>query len=119
MSERPAPPIIQPDYPPCPICGEVTYHDGDGLRCDDCRAWWSEINQPGQWLDPTEVLCPAAWRPFKTTELADRVYRCILADGHGGDDHVGHYGDRYGDDYMRWSVRRPVETVELPEGAPT
>lgn len=32
---RKAPKDLEFPYPPCSLCGEDTYHDGDGFRCDD------------------------------------------------------------------------------------
>ena len=66
---RPQPPELEFPYPPCSLCGEDTYHDGDSFRCDPCGAWWGGTG-PGSWMEPDLKACGATRKPFDRDDLA-------------------------------------------------
>lgn len=92
---RPAPPELEFPYPPCSLCGEDTYHDGDGFRCDPCGASWGDRGE-GWWDEPDLPACPASYKPFDRPDLEEKyegirhhAFRCILPVAH-----VGKHRDR-------------------------
>lgn len=88
--KRPTPPELDFPYPPCSICGEDTYHDGDSFRCDPCGAIWSGTG-PGEWMEPELEVCGATRKPFdrdylepKYEKLRHYLDYCIREKGHDG-----------------------------------
>ena len=95
---RTAPLELEFPYPPCSLCGEDTYHDGDGLRCDPCGASWSSSGGGGTWDEPDALACPATHKPFdypgldeKYENIRHHVKWCMLPAGHD-DKHRDHSG---------------------------
>ena len=66
---RPSPPELEFPYPPCPLCGEDTYHDGDSFRCDPCGAHWADNGASGAWMEPHLKVCGATRKPFDHPDL--------------------------------------------------
>lgn len=58
-TRKPAVPAIEFEPPPCPMCGESLYTDGDRFACDDCGARWNLDGTHGRWNypdDPVEAM---------------------------------------------------------------
>jgi len=109
---RPEPPELEFPYPPCSMCGEGTYHDGDGFCCDPCGAYWSG-NGPGGWSDPDIKACPSTCKPFDRPGLAaehesirHHVNHCMRAGGHKG----WHRSDGF----TEWSDRQNADLSTRP-----
>lgn len=88
---RPAPPELEFPCPPCSLCGEDTYHNGDCFRCDDCGAHWGG-NGPGGWDEPGLPVCTSTNKPFDYPGLSaehesirHHVDHCIRVEGHDGE----------------------------------
>lgn len=101
---RPTPPGLEFPYPPCSLCGEDTYHDGDGFRCDPCGASWSSSGCDGLYDEPEVPACAATYRPHDRPDLGSEferirnfVNRCNLPA-----DHDGKHRD---DDGIRFEVK--------------
>lgn len=100
--ERPAPPELEFPYPPCSMCGEDTYHDGDGFRCDPCGAYWGSQTGSGSWMEPDLKACGATRKPFDHGDLSPeheniRHHKdyCIRE--------VDHDGPHRADAYSEWT----------------
>lgn len=78
-SDRPAPPPLEFETPPCSVCGEGTEHDDGSFLCANCGASWSSVGESGEWEEPNAKQCSAqSQQPWDT-------YRCYRAAGHSGD----------------------------------
>lgn len=56
---RPAPPDVEFQSPPCPICGVSLDSDFDCLDCVECDATWRIDGTGGTWDEPDEPRCQA------------------------------------------------------------
>lgn len=97
--ERPEPPELEFPYPPCSMCGEDTYHDGDGFRCDPCGAYWGERGA-GSWMEPGLKACGATRKPFDRGDLEPKYEGirhhkdyCIREAGHDGSHRANAYSE--------------------------
>jgi hypothetical protein len=70
--------------PDCPLCWNVTEHDGDLLQCQTCRiGWYDDWCRPGFRLDEDAPQCTAEISPWPGEVTLGHVrYRCVLNDGH-------------------------------------
>lgn len=102
--DRPAPPPLEYDLPPCSLCGQHVECDGDYFTCPRCGCFWPETTAhvyDGKWDDPDLKQCGA------TKVADDRTYRCSLTQDHGGELHVA--VDRLFNE--TWPVRRRSEVA--------
>lgn len=100
---RPAPPPCEAQPPLCGICGNDTWHDGDGWTCDVCMASWPTEAQSqraaGEWDNPTAAVCESVdgrylpggtwWSTHEAERFASQgipvIRRCMLHEEHSGD----------------------------------
>ena len=102
---RATPDDLKFPYPPCSLCGEDTYHDGDGFRCDDCGAYWSNTGTGGQWDEDDAPACTVTHKPFDRPDLVPEhesirhhVTYCRLPGNDGHDTHRSY------DDLTTWTT---------------
>ena len=91
MPDRPPPPELEFETPPCPICQKPTEYN-DGFDCVHCGASWTKDGTRGEWDNPEDAQCTAAIAPWRDNtdypRLANEVFRCFLADGHEAKKHT-------------------------------
>lgn len=87
LADRAAPPDLEFRYPDCPLCCKEVGGDGGGFWCENCGTTWSRDGQDGEWNDPDAAQCASTVQPFRDAgypNIASDVFRCLLADDHGG-----------------------------------
>jgi hypothetical protein len=82
--DRPAPPLLEAEYPPCSLCGRQVESDGDYFRCPNCQAYWHmdhAFYADGGWEEPDAKRCTSTYTSGRHTE------RCVLHRGHHSETH--------------------------------
>ena len=88
-------PMADLAYPTCGSCGGETYHDGDSLRCDDCKLTFDPASLEAEYADEEDAACGTACDNFWhgdgkiSTGWGYDCGACILPAGHIS----GHYTD--------------------------
>lgn len=69
-----------PDIPPpsvkitCGVCNDDLEHDGDAYRCADCRISYTSTESSGDYTDPEEAPCGAAY-PYENPLTNTHAFR--------------------------------------------
>lgn len=112
MSVLEIPPPVY-EYPTCSLCGTTTHHDGDGLRCADCRVGW-DGDGTGFRLDDDIPPCDVEHSPFTDSwfdNIRGQRFRCVRNTGHDSR-HAGVRIDQPGTgDTMDWANTRVAVTT--------
>lgn len=53
-------PMAVMQYPTCGACSGETYHDGDSLRCDDCKLRFDSNSLEAEYANEDDEACGAA-----------------------------------------------------------
>lgn len=105
--DRPLPPPLEFETPPCSVCGTFTEYAEQRFRCPDCGCSWGRSGahlHEGRWDDRSAQQCPDVLSAEEGSAVArqpDEAHRCMRTAGHAGDHvhpEVGEWVDRDDDD---------------------
>lgn len=87
-------PMAEMQYPTCGACSGETYHDGDSLRCDDCKLRFDSSSLEAEYNNEDDEACGASCGNFWhgpgriRDEYAYDCGTCILPVDHSSAHHT-------------------------------